>query len=294
MGLAIGTWVGLGALFWSLFRLRTRPPTGDVPPEIAAFVARFEREIELHHPQVEVRGMIPGRLAAVLAVRGQELPVSLHPLYRRVVAFPSAFSESLEMLIEEVEQDALEHTGDHAFADVATTILPQIRTEQWVRENAAALGPGSLVHRPLADDLVICYVIDTPWCMTFVCRAHLDQWSITEEGLYHLATRNLHQMAGSQLPVPTGDEPGVMVRRGDGFDASRVLLLDDEASEGLLVAIPDRDVLWFGNVEDEGIEQLMSMNDEMHERARHPLASKVYRISDGQLVPVRNQAATEA
>ena len=286
MLLVFGSWLALAALAWGLFRVWTRAPRQAVPDQVGQFVQQLRDELANRFPQVEIRGMIPGRLAAVLAVRGQELPVSLHPLFRRVVAFPDAFGESVAQLIDEVEAEALERTSDHSFADVATSILPQIRTDEWLRDRGSVFGEAALVHRELTEGLVVCYVIDTPWCMTFVCRAHLRQWGIDEAGLYHLSIRNLAHLDPAPLPLPGPEEAGVLLRTGDGFDAARVLLLDRDQTEGMLVALPDRDVLWLGSDGAQPLDRLMALNGEQTERGEHPLSSQLYRMSDGKLVPV--------
>lgn len=290
----MATWVGvavLGAGIFSVVRRRYKPVT--IPREVQEFVQQLEVEMQ-EHPQVQLCGMVPGRFAAVFSLRGQEIPASLHHLFRRCTAFPERFKENLARFLDELEQDGVDHPSDHTFAEAAQHLLPQIRHRDWVSLHGGAFGDSSLVHRPLADDLVVCYVIDEPWCMTFVCRAHLRQWNRTEEDLYHLATRNLTTLAGGEVPLPEEGEQ-VLLRTGDGFDAARVLLLDPDQVEGLLVAIPERDLLWMGAQEssDAELTNLMSLNEEQVEQSHHPISQQVYRMTDGQLVPVGAGDATE-
>ncbi len=283
----LGAWIALSLMAIAAFhRMRSRHRGVAIPPEVQAFVQRLENELRTQHPHVELRGMIPGRFAAVLAMRGQELPVSLHQLYRRCAAFPDCFAATVSRFLDELETGALERTSDHLFADVATLVLPQIRGTDWVREQGAVFGDAALVHRPLTDDLAICYVVDEPWCMTFVCRAHLRQWGKTEEDLFHLATRNLHRLAGHDLPVPSAQDDPVLLRTGDGFDAARILLLDPDKVDGLLVAVPERDVLWLGSESAEDLPQLMAKTVEQSERSAHPVSPHVYRMDHGRLVQV--------
>lgn len=288
MWAVLGAWIALSLMAVAAFhRMRSRRRGVSIPPEVQLFVRRFEDELRANHPHVEVRGMIPGRFATVLAIRGQELPVSLHQLFRRCAAFPDCFAATVSRFLDELETGALERTSDHVFGDVATLILPQIRSAGWLSEQGAVFGDAALAHRSLTEDLVICYVVDEPWCMTFVCRAHLRQWGKSEDDLFHLATRNLHRLAGTELPVPrSGDEP-VLLRTGDGFDAARVLLLDPDKVDGLLVAVPERDVLWIGSDTDEDLSQLMAKTEEQSQRAAHPVSPHVYRMDHGQLVQVQ-------
>ena len=230
--------------------------------------------------------MLPGRFAIVLAIRGQECPVSLHGLFRRFVAFPDEFPETVSRFLDEMSADGLDSPFDHDFADAATAILPQVRSRAWLEAQGGVFGDGALVHRRFSEDLVICYVIDESWCMTFVCQAHLKQWNIGERDLYHLATRNLDAAVGADVPVPEQDGEPVLLRTGDGFDAARVLLLDPERVEGLLVAMPERDVLWLGREQDDGLGELMSRNQEQSQASAHPISPHLYRVRDGELVQV--------
>ena len=69
--------------------------------------------------------------------------------------------------------------------------------------------------------------------------------------------------------------------------AARVLLLDRDNVEGLLVGMPERDVLWLGNDEGQNLGDLMSMNEQQSLRADHPLSTELFRVTDGEFVPVR-------
>lgn len=289
MVVVLASWLVAASALMFVFHLfvqRGRQET-RVPDEVQAFLADLRDDLESHHPGVEFRGLIPGRFAAVLSLRGQEVPVSLHDLHRRHRAFPTSFSKLVREFVADTQERGLEQAWQHSFADVATTILPQIRNRSWLRERGSVFGSGALVHRDLTEDLVICYVIDDPWCMTFVCQEHLQQWGHSEQAIYHLATRNLHVLAGSDLPMPDPEDDGVLVKTGDGFDAARVLLLDRDNVEGLLVGMPERDVLWLGTEEGQGLSGLMSRNEKQSQHASHPVSPHLYRVTDGELVPVR-------
>ena len=274
----------VGAAVFSVVRRRYQPVT--IPREVQQFLSQLDEDLRRNHPGAQLRGMVPGRFAAVLAVRGQEFPVSLHDLFRRCTAFPDRFSEAVGRFIQELETDGLEEPADHAFADAAPNILPQIRSVDWLAGHGGSFGDGGLVHREFVEDLVICYVIDEAWCMTFVCHAHLRQWGRTEEDLFHLATRNLHRCAGADVPVPEPDGEPVLLRTGDGFDAARVLLLEPERVEGLLVAVPERDLLWLANDDGQDLVSLMSMNEQQSKESAHPVSTQLYRMTAGQLVSV--------
>jgi hypothetical protein len=83
----------------------------------------------------------------------------------------------------------------------------------------------------------------------------------------------------------------VLLRTGDGFDAARLLLLDPDRAEGLLVAVPERDLLWLGNYQGQDLAQLMARNEEQSQQAAHPLSPHLYRVQGGHLVQVGPEGA---
>src|SRR5690606_24630333 len=125
-----------------------------------------------------------------------------------------------------------------------------------------------LVHRPLNDDLATVYVLDDPHCMVFVCREHLRRWRKTETDVHNLALANLARLGAGVDGASATAEP-MVVQSGDGFDAARVLLL--EQAEGLLVAIPDRDTLWIGPENGQNLEQLMATTEAIARQSPHPV-----------------------
>jgi hypothetical protein len=278
----IAAWLGLGlatAAAFHLVRRRYRPV--PVPARVQAFVRRIEEIVRADHPEVAIRGMLPGRFTMVFEVQGQEVPVPLHQLFRHAAVFPDALPQMVATLIQEVASGGLARLDEHRFGDVAARILPQVRAAAWVAERSPVFGDAGLVSRPLAEDLRVCYVIDDPWSMVFVCRAHLRLWGIDEDALHRLATENLRRLGGDALPVPgPADEP-VLVRTGDGYDASRVLLLDPERAQGLLVALPERDTLWLGSGGD--LPALMASSRDQSIGSAYPVSPKLYRFREGTL-----------
>ena len=283
----ISAWIGasvVAALVFHRMRSRTRPVS--IPPEVGEFLRRFEQEIATRHPQIVLVGMVPGKFAAVLEIHGQQTPVTLHALFRHWRTYPEAFPRLVDRLVQEVEEEGLDQPSDHLFEDVATRILPQLRSRAWVGEAAPRFGDSAIVYRPHGNDLAICYVIDDAWSLVFVSQAHLRQWRCSEADLYHLAIGNLRRLGGPPLVVPEAGAE-LLFRQGDGYDATRALLLDPEQVEGLLVGIPERDSLWLSRDSGQSIMALMAVQVQRCEDAAHPVSSQLYRVHDGELVPLR-------
>ena len=285
--IAIG-WIGLSiatAAAFHLVRKNFRPV--PIAPEVRTFLQRLHQIVAEQHPDVGIRGMLPGRFVIVFEVKGQDVPVPLHQLFRHAASFPESMPQMVDTLLREIMAGGLTRIGDHRFDDVAGRILPQVRSAEWVAERSPAFGDSALASRELAADLRVCYVIDDPWSMVFVCQAHLRQWGVDLEALHRLATQNLRRLGGERLPVPQQGEEPILVRTGDGYDASRVLLLDPEQTEGLLVAMPERDTLWLGTMAGEragqGLQELMSLNREQNEGSAYPVSATLYRMHEGRL-----------
>ena len=174
-------------------------------------------------------------------------------------------------------------------------MLPQVRTRAWLEQHGA-FGDSGLVHRGLADGLVVVYVLDDGPDMVFVCRRHLQRWRRSESDLYQIACANL---AASGAPIwvtipasaVTGAMPaalppeGVLLRSGDGFDAARVLLLLDAATE-LVVGLPDRDTLFVGDAQRVDVARVEAAVAAVAANAPHPVTDALYRVNGGRLEPV--------
>lgn len=283
--LGLAAWIVASAFAaWLHHRFRAGMPR--VSGEMAGFLLRFETLLAERHPGVTFAGMLPGQFACLLVVDGQETPISLSEAFRHEQAFPSGFPDHVANLVEEIRGLGMDRVDDLDFAGVATEILPQVRSRQWLRERGS-FGDAGVVFTQLNEDLVTVYVVDDASSMVFVCRAHLKRWRKSEADLHNLAIANLARRDKASVR-DIGRESGPMrIQLHDGYDAARVLLLDDV--EGLLVAIPDRDVLWVGS-EDQGLdlESLMASTEEIAQRSPHPVSARVYRVTEGRLEAVRS------
>ncbi|MCK5940868.1 MAG: DUF1444 family protein [Planctomycetes bacterium] len=269
------------ALGGAVLHHRLRQRSSRYPPEVAAFVLELENELTAAHPRVRFLGMLPDRFACLLSVDGQETPVGLHDAFRHAEAFPEAFPRMVAQLVEDIREVGLDRADDLDFATAAELLMPQVRSRSWLDEQGT-FGDSGLVYTALNDDLATVYVVDDRSCMVFVCRAHLERWQKSAADLHNLALANLAALGRNGLDEASAE--AVLLQSGDGFDASRVLLL--EQREGLLVAVPDRDTLWAAPEEGQNLEALMSATEDLADRAPHPVSGKVFRVRDGRLEPV--------
>jgi hypothetical protein len=271
-----------GVALYAHGRLRRRELALD--PDDAAFLMRFENELDRCHRDIGFLGMLPDRVACLLCVDGQETVVSLHGLRPFADAPGDEFTRRVASLLGEVRDVGL-HRVDGIGADFASacgSLLPQVRTRAWLDERGA-FGDSGLVHRALAEGLVVVYVLDDGPDMVFVCRRHLQRWRRSEPDLYQIACANL-AATGAPLPAALPDE-GMVLRSGDGFDAARVLLLLDAATE-LVVGLPDRDTLFVGDPQRVDVARVEAAVAAVAANAPHPVTDALYRLNGGRLQPV--------
>jgi uncharacterized protein YtpQ (UPF0354 family) len=279
-------WVGIGwcalALTGVVLHHRLRSKSSRYPPEVAAFVLQLESELVAAHPGVQFLGMLPDRFACLMCVDGQETPVGLYEAFRHVDAFPESFTRMVAELVGDIREVGLDCADELDFATAAQLLMPQVRCKDWLDEQGT-FGDSGLVHTPINDQLVTVYVVDDSNCMVFLCRAHLKRWQKEAQDLHNLALTNLARLGRNGIDDVSAE--AVLLQSGDGFDASRLLLIDQQ--EGLLVAVPDRDTLWAGPEEGQNIEQLMSVTEQIADRSQYPVSSLLFRVKDGRLEPVQ-------
>jgi uncharacterized protein YtpQ (UPF0354 family) len=261
---------------------RLRRSSSRYPPEVAAFVLRLENELLAAHPGVQFLGMLPDRFACLMNVDGQETPVGLYEAFRHAEAFPESFSRMVARLVDDIREVGLDRADDLEFATAAQLLMPQVRSRQWLDEQGT-FGDSGLVHTAINDELVTVYVVDDSSCMVFLCRAHLKRWQKDVLDLHNLALANLARLGRNGLSEASAE--AILLQSGDGFDASRILLLDQR--DGLLVAIPERDTMWVGPEAGQNLEQLMAATEQMADRSQYPVSPHLFRIKDGRLEPVQ-------
>jgi uncharacterized protein YtpQ (UPF0354 family) len=262
---------------------RVRSIEAAMPPEVEEFLIRFETVLARRHPAVDYLGLLPGRFACLLRIDGQETPIDLENPFRHALAFPDAIEQTIDRLVQEIQEVGLDRVTDHDFAAVATSILPQVRSREWL-DRHGRFGDGGLVSRVLADQLIVVYVIDDPHSMVFVTRRHLAQWRKEENEVFHLAVGNLRRLGNPSLERIGSASAPLLLQTGDGYDAARVLLL--EQAEGLLVAMPDRDVLWVGPEQGQDLATLMATTSDIARDAAHPVSGELFRFRNGRLEPL--------
>ncbi len=270
---------------------RRMQPKGELGSGLGEFLRCLRYELRERHPDVAWCGLSSERRTAVLIVSGQETPVPLGPLFQHYQAFPDAFGRVVDRMLEEVRAEGLHEPADHEFADVVLDIVPQIKSQDWLREHGGAFGGSGLISRDLGDDLVICYVIDEPWSMIFICREHLRRWHKQDQDIHQLAMSNLRRKSGGQLLRHDPEAEPLLMQSGDGYDAARVLLLESAEDRALVFALPDRDTLWVGAEASEDLDAIAELARQRQSRAVHPISPHLHRLASGEVTKLSPSTA---
>lgn len=256
-------------------------PASRLVPALRRFGRRLCRRIDRNHPQWQVLDATGDGLGLVLRFAGQELALPIDELARHCEAFPSAMERQLAEFLR-LARGSLVQVGELLFDQVFLHLLPQLRTTAWLRQRAPAMGPASIVSRPLADELEVCYVIDEPEAMTFVTRAHLAHWGQVPERIHELALANLRRRGPLLAELST--TRATKVSMGDGYDAARLLLVpetwDRVQAPTLCFAVPERDALWLAPADAPvTLAELMATTRAQCRASEHPLSEKLYQLA---------------
>lgn len=246
---------------------------------------RLRRDLQSRHPAVAWLGFVPHTSTVVLRIEGQETLVPLGRLQRRAEVFPEAFERLVDQLLDEAREFGSERVSQLRFERVAGDLFPQVRSLDWLQAGAGRFGDQGLVATPLFADLVVVVAIDREDRLTFVPRGLARQWDRQPAELVGLAVRNLRRRLGVES-LPVAEESGVVLDRGDGFDAACACLLDAPRREGLCIAVPDRDLLWYGRPSEDAVHELARAAVALHAAANHPVSPALYRVRGGRVESV--------
>ncbi|MGO0999959.1 hypothetical protein [Lysobacter sp. CA196] len=172
-------------------------------------------------------------------------------------------------------------------------ILPVLKTRGWhetALQQARSFGTESMlpfIVEPLAGDLVLTYVEDTPDSMSFLSPSEAERRGLDRESLYTQALDNLTRFL-PELDVQGGG--GRYVARLDrNYDASMVLLFDHwrdriEIKGDPVFAIAARDELMLcGSEDDDSVASLRDIADEIALSSSYNLSRALFTHRDGGL-----------
>lgn len=254
------------------------------PGEFTAFAA----QLLASYPGVDVLGT--DELAVRLRVRGQPITGDLgnsYVLYRNAPEQLDAIQQALAAAVLDLP-DRSEADG----LQLLQHIYPMLRNRAVLDEIRAQQIPG-LISRPLAGDLVVCYVIDEGQRVVFVNEQHAERWDVSESLLYEIGLRNLRARSWQPRPGRLGSGAGglLIFNSGDGYDATRILLpelfteIAEQQPGSLVIGVPNRDFLIaFSDAATSVFEQVSAQITVDAQTRDHPLTAQLFTIRDDNVL----------
>jgi uncharacterized protein YtpQ (UPF0354 family) len=227
-----------------------RQTTGDAAPapmNAGQFAAYMEKRLTIEDA-IEVLGRDGLRLR--LRVRGAEVAADLGNFYSAYARDPARLDIIVGNFIS-ATLGVVPSREVNDFAMLADRIYPMLKPIELlvtVRERELPM----LAYREFLADLMITYVIDEQRSVAFINEDHLDRWGVDVQEVHARAITNLGRRTREQVDYTAtgeGEQRIFIFNRGDGYDATRLLLTDvlaDWAHElpgHLVIGIPTRDFM---------------------------------------------------
>lgn len=153
----------------------------------------------------------------------------------------------------------------------------------------------SPVCKNIGNGILVTYLVDEGEQFSYVQNKHLSEEGITEDDLHTIGINNLKEKALGVVKLKEYGNIYPLFLDGN-YEASLILidelwdeLLVQYATNGFVVAIPARDVIAFCDLKsNEGITELMELNERVYEGADHQLTNCLYKRQNSQWVRVLN------
>lgn len=139
-------------------------------------------------------------------------------------------------------------------------LMPRLFPTNSLQQSAEA---GELPHRESGlPGLVVAYVLDGEKAVMYLTTKHLEELALDLDALHARAMQNLRRSFPGALVRHAVEKGSLQVMKaGDSFDATRILLLGEhlEADEALLAVIPDRETLAFTGAAEPNLDGLRKL-----------------------------------
>ena len=239
-------------------------------------------------PGIEVVGL--GDLTIHLRVNGLDITSDISAFYGLYQDAPDQLPAVLQTLFESLSDTSPDRSEANP-AVLLKRVMPMLKPVALLDEVRRRHLP-PLIHRPLAGDIMITYVVDEGQSVVYLNQEHMARWGVGEPTLYDRALKNLRRKPWRPEPglLGSGKEALLIFNSGDGFDATRVLLPElfvpfaASLPGHLVIGMPNRDFLIAFSDADARIVQRIKAQIENDVRAQpHPLTERLFTLRDGQL-----------
>lgn len=278
-----------------LFGRKPAAPAAAPTLDLQAFSQRFAGALRDAFPDARIR-IHPGaqdqaRIELTLD-DGISANLQVGNAYQRYLNAPDDLEATLADQVASVRDVQRQLSAEDAAAGEGV-VLPLIKTLGWheaAMRQLRASEPGRespFVIEPLAGDLVVTYVLDTPASMSFLSPAQAAQRELHGDALRAHALDNLAQ----RLPEIElkGGEGRYAARLDRNYDAGMVLLFERWRERAPVrgepvFAVAARDELMLcGSDDRESVESLREIAQEIARTSAYGLSAGLYVWRDGGL-----------
>ncbi len=279
-----------------LFGRKPAAPSAASPAllDLSAFAQRFAGELRDAFPDAHIR-IVPGAQNEAridVSLPGEiQAGLQLGNAYQRYLSEPQALEAVLADQMASVREMQRRLSAEDQDAG---TVLPVIKTRDWhetamgqLRASQPGMDAAPFVVEPLAGDLIVTYVLDTPASMSFLSPQEAEQRELRGAALRAHALENLARSL-PQLQLQGGG--GRYAARLDrNYDAGMALLFEHwrdriELPGEPVFAIAARDELMVcGSDDGESVAALREIAQEIARSSPYGLSSGLFVWRDGGL-----------
>lgn len=164
-------------------------------------------------------------------------------------------------------------------------LMPRLFPAESLRSSQDA---GPLPHRDSGlPGLVVAYVLDGDKSVMYLTAKHLEELKLDVAALHERAMANLRRtFPGAVVRHAVEKATLQMIKAGDSFDATRLLLVPEhlEPGETLVALIPDRETLAFTPATDKDLDGLRKLAKTP--ASPYTLLDRPVRVSRGGFEPL--------
>lgn len=161
-------------------------------------------------------------------------------------------------------------------------VLPQIMPADFLTKLP-------LVHEEFLDRLVLGFVVDTEQAYSYISEADIERWGVEIDELRSVANENLiTRSQGIEVTAIPGDNPFLMIKTMDGFDAARILspalrsFFEQNVGRPFYFGVPNRDFLicWSARCDSQFHSQIKGQISNDFDEQAYPLSRRVFMVND--------------
>jgi hypothetical protein len=140
------------------------------------------------------------------------------------------------------------------------------------------------------DPLVLAYVIEVDEGRQFLTQAQVDRWPVTRDRIESAGRSLLFHTTREASPDSLDDSPIEAYRVGDGYDAARIIVIEDlhfgEFDADSRIAIPSTEELLFvRSGDDDAVAALKREAQQRYDQAALPLTPDLFKFDRSKPIP---------